>query len=280
MHFHPSVALFASKLLRHETMPPKPDLSSHTLIHFLDRFVYKNAKTTGGPRGNSVMQPMAGGDASSILISARSTNALGDPVNSEHFRRTEGGKVNADEVFFHKYFSTTGKGKDRASKKKSERKAGPVNDSEADENEDEIWKALVDSRPELEGSDDSDGDMEDLDSAMEDDDDEDDTGSLAGKDEADDSESDEDAEVDTEAMDLGNDDEALLGSDDDAPSDLDQAFKDEMQFGKAQASSEAPEEKRGKKRRRIKNLPTFASADDYAKMLGDDNEEEDGLAFR
>ena len=30
-------------------------------------------------------------------------------------------------------------------------------------------------------------------------------------------------------------------------------------------------EKRSKKRRRLKNLPTFASADDYAKMLGDED---------
>lgn len=271
MHFHPSVALFASKLLSHEIMPPKPDLSSHTLIHFLDRFVYKNAKTTGGPRGNSIMQPMAGGDASGILVSARK-NAGRDPVNSDSFWRMEGGKVDADEVFFHKYFSTMGKGKDRVKKKKAERKAGADDSSGAEEDEDKIWKALVDSRPELEGSDQSDGDMDGLESAMGDsDEEEEEAGSAA---EAEDEENEGDAGLDV--LDLGEEEGALLSSDDEAPSELDKMFKDEVQFGKEQLPSKADEEKRSKKRRRLKNLPTFASADDYAKML-DDDDEEDGL---
>ena len=261
-------------------MPPKPDLSSHTLIHFLDRFVYKNAKSTGGPRGNSIMQPMAGGDTSGILISARSENGHKDTVNSESFWRKEGAKVDADEVFFHKYFSTTGKGKDRASKKKAERKSGAGDESEAEEDEDEIWKALVDSRPELEGSDQSDSGMEDLDSAMGDDDDEGDADPVISQDESEEKESDGEGDIDPEAMELGDDDEALLGSDDDAPSDLDKAFVDEVQFGTGQTPLDVPDEKRTKKRRRIKNLPTFASADDYAMMLDDDNEDKENLAFR
>ena len=276
MHFHPSVVLFASKLLNHETMPPKPDLSSHTLIHFLDRFVYKNAKTTGGPRGNSIMQPMAGGGASGILVSARSENTSRDPVNSESFWRMEGGKVDADEVFFHKYFTTMGQGKDRANKKKAERKIKVGDDSEADddENEDEIWKALVDSRPELEGSDPSDGDMNDLDSAMEDDDEEEEDGLAVEGDGAEDMEI-EDAAIDSEALDLGDDDDALFDSDDEAPSDINHAFRDEMQLGNGMIPSNAADEKRNKKRRRLKNLPTFASADDYAAVLDDDNAGDD-----
>ncbi len=273
MHFHPSVGLFASRLLHHETMPPKPDLSSQTLIHFLDRFVYKNAKTTGGQRGNSIMQPMAGGDTSGILVSSRSKNAVRDPVNSESFWRMEGGQVDADEVFFHRYFSTMVRSKDKANKKKGGRKAGATDDSDAEEDEDEIWKALVDSRPELEGSDQSDGDIEDLDSAMEDSDEEEEAGSVIDEAEAEGMETGEDADIDPEVLDLG-DHEALLSSDDEVPSDLDKAFRDEVQFGKEQLPSEPAEEKRSKKRRRLKNLPTFASADDYAKMLDDDNEDD------
>ena len=275
MHFHPSVALFATKLLSHEIMPPKPDLSAHTLIHFLDRFVYKNAKAAGGSRGSSIMQPMAGGDAGGILMAARSTNGVRAPVNSESFWRMEGGKVNADEVFFHKYFASMGKGKDKAKKKKIETKAKDSDESEADEDEDEIWKALVDSRPEIEGSDQSDGDMDDLDSAMEDDEEHEEAGVTVDEDDAEDTDMGEDAEMDAEAFDLGDDGYALLSSNDEAPSDLDRAFKDEVQFSKGEISSKAADEKRIKKRRRLKNLPTFASADDYAKMLDDDDEEDE-----
>ena len=274
MHFHPSVALFATKLLSHEVMPPKPDLSAHTLIHFLDRFVYRNAKATGGSRGSSIMQPMAGGDASGILMPARSTNGVRAPVNSESFWRMEGDKVDADEVLFHKYFASMGKGKDKANKKKAERKAKVSDDSEADEDEDEIWKALVDSKPEIEGSDQSDGDMDDLDSVLEDYEAEEEAGSAVDGGDAENIEMGEDTEIDVEAFDLGDDDDALLSSNDEAPSDLNMAFNDEVQSGKEQLPSKAGCEKRSKKRRRLKNLPTFASADDYAKML--DEDEEDG----
>ena len=218
------------------------------------------------------MQPMAGGDASGILVSARSKNTGRDPVNSDSFWRMEGGKVDADEVFFHKYFSTMGKGKDKVNKKKAERKAGADDSSGAEEDEDEIWKALVDSRPELEGSDQSDGDMDDLESAMGDSD-EGETGSAADEDQAEDEENEGDAGLDV--LDLGEEEEALLSSDDEAPSDFDKMFKDEVQFSKEQLPLKADEETRSKKRRRLKNLPTFASADDYAKMLDDDDDDDD-----
>ncbi|KAI4086360.1 MAG: hypothetical protein L6R37_008421 [Teloschistes peruensis] len=58
-HYHPSVSLFAARLLTHDAMPPKTDLSSHTLIHFLDRFVYRNPKSTTAARGASIMQPIS-----------------------------------------------------------------------------------------------------------------------------------------------------------------------------------------------------------------------------
>ena len=60
-HFHPSVHLFASRLLHSEPMAAKPDPTLHTLMHFLDRFVYRNPKSkTGTTHGSSIMQPLAG----------------------------------------------------------------------------------------------------------------------------------------------------------------------------------------------------------------------------
>ena len=224
---------------------------------------------------------MGSSDASDLLVSARSA-ASGSkaPVNSEAFWKLEDGKVDADEVFFHRYFSALGRGKEKAKKKK---KAAAADGSEAEdeEHEDEIWKALVDSRPELEGSEgDEELGMEDLESTV--------AESVVemGSDEegvvlGDDDEEDASAGVDDGekvSLDFGEDeDEAMLGSDDEVPSDLDEAFKKELQFNNPEP--EAEEEQKGRsakraKRRRLKNLPTFASADDYAKMLeGDDGED-------
>jgi len=265
-HYHPSVSLFATRLLTHSPMPPKPDLSLNTLIHFLDRFVYRNPKTTNVPKGASIMQPMAGGDSSALLVSAYSNKDRSrQPVNSEAFWKMESGKVNADEVFFHKYFSTLGRGKEKAQKRKADKKKdadGSESGSQGDE--DEIWKALVDSRPELdEGSDggifsddDAGSEMEDLDSSV-------DGGALS-----------DDGEEDGLDLDDGDDD-ALVDSEGEVPSDLDEVFEAEVQVSKKKrpAALKEPEEEetRGKKRRRMKNLPTFASAEDYAKMLDEDD---------
>lgn len=268
-HYHPSVSLFATRLLTHGEMPPKPDLSLNTLIHFLDRFVYRNPKVTNAPRGASLMQPMAGGDSSALLVSAYSNKSSTEqPVNSEAFWKQATEKVNADEAFFHKYFSTLGRGKEKASKKKTGQKSDAA-DSEDEDDEDEIWKALVESRPELEeGSDSGFGD-EDIESDVEELDDDELDSELGKEDESANSDLVEGAEGLPDLDD--EDDEALLDSDDEVPSDLEEAFAKEVTSSKPASVVEPETGKRGSKRRRLKSLPTFASADDYAKMLEDDD---------
>ena len=271
-HYHPSVSLFASRLLTHDPMPPKPDLSLNTLIHFLDRFVYRNPKTTIVSKGASIMQPMASGDSSALLVSAYSNKGRNrQPVNSEAFWKQESGKVGADEVFFHKYFNALGQGKEKVRKKKADKKRRDGEDSESEGDEDEIWKALVDSRPELDegsdggvfGEDDSESEMEVLG------DEDEGLGDGEGEDL-------DDVQLSDGSFDLDDDDkEALLDSDEDAPlegGDL----EDKLQLSKSKRPT-TPEahEGRGAKRRRLKNLPTFASADDYAKMLDEDETEHD-----
>ncbi|MCJ1245014.1 hypothetical protein MMC30_002215 [Trapelia coarctata] len=269
IHYHPSVALFASKLLTHEVMPAKPDLSMHTLIHFLDRFVYRNPKkATIGPRGASIMQPLAGGDTSSLLVSAQSKNDLKQPVNTEAFWKMDGGKVAADEVFFHKYFNAMGKGKESAKKAKVDKERDADDDSDADENEDEIWEALINSRPELEGSDQSDGgEMDDLDPEL---------GSEADESpEVDEAGTEEDQSLgdDNEGGFTFDDEEALLGSDEELPNDLDMVMEVKAQSPIATNVAASESKKRKTRRKMLKNLPTFASADDYAAMLDVDEEE-------
>jgi ribosome biogenesis protein MAK21 len=253
--------MFTSRLLKDEKMPPKPDLASHSLIHFLDRFVYRNAKTAAtSSRGGSIMQPLSGGD-SRVLLSNRATQNKQQPVNSEAFWNKKAEDVSVDEVFFHKYFSHIGKGKQALNKKKASAKQREGSDNEDEENEDEIWQALVDSRPELEGGSDEDSDMEMLDL------DDSDASSSHDDDEAEERDTDlEGSEVPNNASDEAPDDDQW----DDA-SDVDELFEKELQ--KAQIPDEDADESRTQKRRRLKNLPTFASVEDYAEML--DNEDED-----
>lgn len=269
-HYHPSVSLFANRLLTHAPMPPKPDLSLNTLIHFLDRFVYRNPKTTSTAKGASVMQ---GGDSSALLVSRYSEKDRSTaPVNSEAFWKTESEKIGADEVFFHKYFNALGRGKEKTRKKKEEKRKGEEA-SESEGDEEEIWKALVDSRPEVEGGSDG-GVFSDDDIDMEDLEDDDEDNGEAGEGIAD-----QDEREDTGATSLvlgDEDDEALLDSEAEVPSELEDAafFGRELQSNQRKTAEKKDREngeKRSKKRRRLKNLPTFASADDYAKMLGDED---------
>lgn len=254
-------------------MQAKPDLASHTSLHFLDRFVQKNPKSAAKLRGDSIMQPMNRIDSSGYLVSARVRAAAQESVHSEAFWRRDISKVNANEVFFHKYFNIVGRGKDQARAKKEKRKAkkaGGDEDEDDDEDEDEIWDALVKSQPELEGSEASEDDLE-MEIYMDHDDepvsepDEDgvqwekEDGAL----EDDDSES-------QEGLFDDDDEEALLGSDDEVPSDLETAFNEEDKVESETQSALPEESERRKKRRKLKNLPTFASADDYAEMMGDD----------
>jgi ribosome biogenesis protein MAK21 len=274
-HFHPSVALFADRLISQETMPAKPDLASHTLMAFLDRFVYRNAKaSSGGLRGSSIMQPLAGGDSSGILVSNRHSAKSHEPVNSEAFWRKKTEDVAADEVFFHKYFNQVGKSKQPKAKKD---KKDAMGSDDEDENEDEIWQALVESRPEVEGPSDDDEDMFDLDES---------DAELGSDDEVDVEGSDDggvdiegsDEEVDIEGSDaepsafLDESDAEIDSADEEEDEDEEALFNAELQTNKAEEPKTEKDTARARKKK-FKALPTFASIDDYADMLGDEDED-------
>lgn len=240
-------------------MPPKPDLASNTLTHFLDRFVYRNPKITKKSRGASIMQPIIGDDTSGLIVSAQRNGRAKAPVNTEAFTGLEVSKVAPDEVFFHRYFTTMGKGKEQTRRKKKEtQKAQATDESDMEEDEDEIWQALVNSKPELD--EDSDAEMEsDVPESLDDD-----TGSVDLVD------SDEELGADDEILGLEDDGDAMIGSDDDIPDALDKAFEEEVQLDDQSTPQDNSNKGRRAKRRKLKNLPTFASADDYAKILDDD----------
>ncbi|KAF2152920.1 CBF-domain-containing protein [Myriangium duriaei CBS 260.36] len=290
-HYHPSVALFAESLLETKAMPPKPNPESHTLIHFLDRFIYRNARTKqAATRGSSIMQPLSGGGAADLLIKAGEGTKAMAPVNAASFWTKDIKDVPVDQVFFHNYFNQTTKGKTAAAKKKA-KKADADGSEDDDSGEDEIWKALVDSRPEVEGLDDDDDiSMGDLESAYGDSDDGDaevdaDMDGDGGVEIADfpDEEDEETggAELDGQASDEEldfEDDDALLDDDADLPSDIDiSAFDDEEEEAEPKATKakggKDKDDKGGRKRRKLKHLPTFASVEDYAQLLADEPDE-------
>ncbi|KAF2463219.1 CBF-domain-containing protein [Lindgomyces ingoldianus] len=285
-HYHPSVHVLASKLLNSEPMKEKPDPTIYTLMNFLDKFSFRNPKTKAQvSHGTSIMQPMSGtSKAADYLITQRESGKREEAVNSEQFWRRKVDEVRVDEVFFHTYFEKAGKAK-QANKKEKKKRKGKDEGSESD-GEEEIWKALVNSRPEIEGGDDSDEGFSDLDMGdMSDDEGESgadiDEGvelNLGSDDEAvedtDMKQDGEDEDMD-EAFDL-DDEEALVDSDEDIPIDFDMNGNldvEEPALSRSKGDTkDQDKEKKGKKKRKLKHLPTFASAEDYAKLLGDDNE--------
>lgn len=279
----------ATHLLDHKPMSGQPDLTLHTLSHFLDRFVYRTPKASALTRGSSIMQPLAGSEAKDRLVAGgKSIQQL--PLNSEAFWKKKSEEVAAEDVFFHEYFNRIGKGQDKDKTKKAKDAADEdEEDAELSGAESEIWKALVDSRPDLEaGSDDDDLDMDDLESAYDKSDDEDEEGgdsevelNLDSDDEMEDIEEEqpatkpkakkgkaakeEEPSDDEDAFDMDvSDDEAFVDSDEELPSDVELAAVEEPPKDDKQSER--------KKRRKLKHLPTFASADDYAALLAGEDE--------
>lgn len=283
-HFHPSVSLFAEALLFEKKMPPKPDPAHYTLMHFLDRFVYRTArsKASAGQHGSSIMQPMGGSSAADLLVKPGESLRAGISVNSEAFWAKKVENVAADEVFFHSYFNQAGSKKSRKQEKAAKKaKGGDDSDEDEDEGEDEIWKAIVNSKPEVEGGDDEDDDlsMGDLESAYSDSEDGSEGGlDLGGGDEGEDDEEgglmldggSEDGDVPEFADD---DDDEVFGDDDEVPFGvLDDEPEEEEE--PAAGSKKARNKKQREDKKKLKALPTFATAEDYAKLLGDDDDED------
>lgn len=256
-HYHPSVAVFANALTDKAREVTKPDLDSHSLIRFLDKFVYREPKSNESSRGVSIMQPLkATRDEGDIWLGRRSGTGSGvTSVNSAAFKDKKSDEVAAEDVFFHKYFQ-------HSAKESRSKKAGAKAGEDDEEEEDEIWKALVSSRPDVDGDADSEGfsDLDEEDMASDGDEDEDD---VPVDIEGDSDEDDEMGGVDIE----GDSDE---GADDDEG--LVAALQEDEEDSEVDEAKEK-KDKRKARRKELKSLPMFASADDYAQMLGD---EEDG----
>ncbi|XP_044718137.1 CBF/Mak21 family domain-containing protein [Hirsutella rhossiliensis] len=216
MHFHPSVKVSAAVLLDKDRKMPKPDLESHSLIRFLDKFVYKNPKSTHGARGVSIMQPLrATKDLGDVWLGSKGAGATTAPLNSATFWKKKVEDVAAEDIFFHEYFQ-------HVSRDTKEPLAKAPADGDDENAEDEIWEALVSTQPDIE----ADGDLEDEDEDGEDDGDEGSSDGLVA---------------------VGEDDEE-------------------------EAKDEDTAKTKRSRRKALRDLPMFASVDDYAELLGGEEE--------
>ncbi|KAG0727219.1 CCAAT/enhancer-binding protein zeta [Chionoecetes opilio] len=100
-HFHPSVSVFATKVLDGKSVEYSGDpLQDFTLIRFLDRFVYRNPKRMSGSGKDS-----AGGNVLGRRSQYVPQGVKGIAVNTEAFSALDPHQVPEDEVFFHRYFT-------------------------------------------------------------------------------------------------------------------------------------------------------------------------------
>lgn len=252
-HFHPSVSVFASNLLVRQKALPKPELANHTLINFLDKFVYKNPKATESKRGVSIMQPiLAAGSAAHVVVPGKAAGKHQGTVNSAAFWNKKQEDVAAEDVFFHAYFSQVGKS-DQEAKGKKAKKGAADDEGEEEVDEDEIWDALVNSRPEVDG--DNDGDLNMDMSEGEDDD----LGSLI------------DMSSDDDEEDL-DDNEVEIGDEDEEMGERGALFSDSEEEDEPAVNKDKPG--KGKLTKKdLKKLPVFATADDYAALLAGEDDE-------
>ncbi|KAJ2959837.1 hypothetical protein NQZ79_g4760 [Umbelopsis isabellina] len=236
-----------------ERIETAPDLRLHTLMHFLDRFVYRNAKKKTGTKGSSIMQPFADHTGPDQAVSLQ-RNAVGlnqVTVNSEEFWRKKVEDVPVDELFFHKYFNQKLAGAPTTKQAKKKKEAADESDGE----EDEVWRAMVNSMPGEDGGE----DLEDVDEDEDDSADDEEMQALL---------------MDSEDEEEDDLDEAELGDQDfDDMDDMDNWEDEEDEDGagkrKAEDDSDDQEDEAEPKKKRTKKprLPTFASYEDYEAML-------------
>lgn len=288
-HFHPTVAFYTEHYLglapEGAAKPIQPDLNLYTLAHFLDRFVYRNPKQKPMIHGSSIMQPLAGSDPTGLVFGSNfGLGSGGKAANLEDWKKMKMDDVAVGDRFFFNYFNLV---QDNKKTEKPKKKSDDDEEGADLDDEQEIWKALVSSNPGIEAGE-SDG--SDLDLSMDDMDDEDLEGLSGLEDDDDDDEDDDDEddagflkEVDDEDGILGSDEEVDLDEDEDAGLDLESQFEAALAKGKTnKRPREDDEEEKDPKaakraanksrRQRLKDLPLFASADDYAAYLVSDDE--------
>ncbi|KAM0793697.1 hypothetical protein ACM66B_001122 [Microbotryomycetes sp. NB124-2] len=160
-HWHPTVAQHANTVLQGQPLSATAELESHSLNHFLDRFVYRDLKKSLTTKGSSMMQPGVPGQDKTgrIVVVKGAMRGEENVVNSEAFRRKHVTQVPVDQIFFHKYFTDKAaldQNKKDLNQKRKDRKGESFSDDE-DVEEDDEEASIADLLDEREDNDSLDG---------------------------------------------------------------------------------------------------------------------------
>ena len=295
-HFHPAVALYANNVLQGKRVKQAPQLEAHTLSHFLDKFVYRNPKkldtSSGLVRGKSIMQPSNEvGLMASVkghAVTWQRVTGQGKPLNSEQFVKMDASKIAPEDVFFHHYFRTKKELDVAFDRRKHSEQKKKRNGVECDDDEEDIDKALNEAQHEV-SDEGEEFDEDDVWNAMQQSmkgfqDMQVDEVSSADEDGSDDDEAftrammDSDNEDDSDTSKVESTDERAQNSEDQSDSqeekgsDVDDFMEDEDDLLPMPEQEDDEEEQeaasdKSRKRKRRKEMPLFASFDDYEDML-------------
>ncbi|XP_022915981.2 CCAAT/enhancer-binding protein zeta [Onthophagus taurus] len=263
-HYHPSVALFAEKILKGEPITYSGDpLQDFTLIRFLDRFVFKNPKKIEEMKQGA--HPTFGKRKHYLPLGLRSIS-----VTSEKYLNQNERKIPVDELFVYKFLQ-----------KRRENKSNEDDDddSDADSVASDEFEEMLDKMQTGKVADDDDIDfMNEIgnnlkkgkktankDNDDEDKDDDDDDIDLDDEDiDMDDSNDENDDNEDFDGLKMNDDDDELIGDlDDDDLSDMVFDSEDEDDGGKK-------EKKKINKKKGDDLDGIFASAEEFASLLEDE----------
>ncbi|KAJ1831207.1 RNA-binding ribosome biosynthesis protein mak21 [Coemansia sp. RSA 2706] len=285
-HFHPSVTHTMQQIVDRQPVPAITNLHNHSLAHFLDRFVFRKPKVenaqTAVLRGQSLMQPLlaASGMAATtdhLIASKRTGGPIGSlDLTSGSIADMKKSDILPDEQFFHQFFQTKRQRMGKRQKKKAADADGELELADDDTgfagalkddvDDDEAWKAMSASMPDIAGEelDDDDDDDDDLLAALREDEDSDD----ASEDDASGGEA-SDAESGSDGAASGSDtDDDGFPNFDDEISSAEAGSEDEAAAGAKRKSAESDKPSKRKKKERV---PLVASFDDYAHLI-DSNE--------
>uniref|UniRef100_A0A224Z074 Ribosome biogenesis protein MAK21 n=1 Tax=Rhipicephalus zambeziensis TaxID=60191 RepID=A0A224Z074_9ACAR len=129
-HYHPSVALFAERILRGQPVAyPGDPLQDFTLSRFLDRFVYRNPKAPGAH------EPVMEDQAASVFGKRRQYTPKGvrkmDVLSRQYQQQVEA-NIPPEETFLYRYFKQE-RERRKADKDKDEEKKKKKKDANDDE---------------------------------------------------------------------------------------------------------------------------------------------------
>ncbi|CAH0547490.1 unnamed protein product [Brassicogethes aeneus] len=276
-HFHPTVALYASNILRGDIIRYDGDpLKDFTLIRFLERFVFKNPKKIDHKEG---VHPTFG---QRKFYKPKGVRTL--PVNSNMYIAENQNNIPVDELFLYSYLKK--KYENRQLKDDDE-------DSDAESVQSEEFEDMLDKMAGMKDLDEDIDFMEEIGENLkakkqkkkkgvqngdEDDDEEleDDEEFSEDEDFSDDDGEDNENEAEKEDVpdfDIDEDDEDLIGDLDDDD--------EEIEFGDSEDDNDDNEETSNKKKiknvkKKVKKLDKnditslFASADEFASILEDE----------